>query len=273
VPLRSQLCALATPSRVRRWIHWALGIVLIPAAWGAEPQRPSPLKSGIEFAGAEVRALQQDDFANPGMHWVARGEKLWSTPAGKTGKACAVCHGAAETSMKGVATHYPKIDTGAGRLVNLEGRINLCRARHQEAEPFAYESEDLLALTAYIASLSRRMPMSVAVDGQNRERFERGREFYYQRRGQMNLSCTHCHERNAGRKLLAETISQGHGNDYPAYRLEWQTMGSLHRRFRSCLYGVRAEMLPLGSPELLDLELFLAWRAQGLPIETPGVRR
>lgn len=243
------------------------------AALGAEPQRPSPLKSGIDFAGAEVRALQQDDFANPGMHWVARGEKLWSARAGKTGKACAACHGAAEASMKGVATRYPKIDPGAARLVNLEGRVNLCRARNQDAEPFEYESEELLALTAYVAYQSRRMPMNVAVDWQNRKNFERGRDFYYQRRGQMNLSCGHCHERNWGRKLLAETISQGHGNDYPAYRLEWQTMGSLHRRFRSCLYGVRAEMLPPGSPEFLDLELFLAWRAQGLPIETPGVRR
>jgi sulfur-oxidizing protein SoxA len=175
--------------------------------------------------------------------------------------------------MKGVATRYPKIDPAAARLVNLEGRINLCRSRNEDAEPFEYESEELLALTAYVAYQSRRMPMSVVVDWQNRKNFERGRNFYYQRRGQMNLSCAHCHERNWGRKLLAETISQGHGNDYPAYRLEWQTIGSLHRRFRSCLYGVRAEMLPAGSPEFLDLELFLAWRAHGLPIETPGVRR
>jgi L-cysteine S-thiosulfotransferase len=117
------------------------------------------------------------------------------------------------------------------------------------------------------------MPMNVTVDRQNQANFERGQEFYYRRMGQMNLSCAHCHERNWGRKLLAETISQGHGNGYPAYRLEWQTTGSLHRRLRSCLYGVRAEMLPAGSPEYVDLELFLAWRAMGLPIETPGVRR
>ena len=79
--------------------------------------------------------------------------------------------------------------------------------------------------------------------------------------------------KNWGRKLLAETISQGHGNDFPAYRLEWQTMGSLHRRFRSCLYGIRAEMPPAGSQAFLDLELFVAWRASGLPVESPGVRR
>lgn len=249
------------------------GSPAISVLLAAEPQRPSPLKSGIEFAAAEVRALQQDDFANPGMLWVARGEKLWTAPAGKSDKSCAACHGAAEASMKGVATRYPKIDPGAARLVNLEGRINLCRTRNQDTEQLKYESDELLALTAYIAYQSRGMPMSVRIDWQNRKNFERGQELYYRRLGQMNLSCAHCHERNWGRKLLAEAISQGHGNDYPAYRLEWQTIGSLHRRFRSCLYGIRAEMLPFGSQEYLDLELFLAWRAQGLPLETPGVRR
>jgi sulfur-oxidizing protein SoxA len=117
------------------------------------------------------------------------------------------------------------------------------------------------------------MPVNVAIDTQNRSNFERGRDMFYTRMGQMNLACTHCHDRNFGRKLLNDTISQGHGNPYPVYRLEWQTMGSLHRRLRACFFGVRAELPPAGSPDLLDLELFLAWRSQGLTVETPGVRK
>ncbi|MFN7087900.1 MAG: sulfur oxidation c-type cytochrome SoxA [Burkholderiales bacterium] len=217
--------------------------------------------------------MQTDDFANPGMLWVARGEKLWREAAGAGGRSCAGCHGDAADSMKGVAVRYPRIDPATAQLVNLEGRINLCRSREQRAEPLRYESEELLALTAYLAHQSRGMPFEVGIDWQNRRNFERGRDFYYRRMGQMNLSCAHCHERNWGRRLLSDTISQGHGNAYPVYRLEWQGVGSLHRRLRSCLYGVRAEPLPAGSPELLDLELFLAWRAQGLPLEAPGVRR
>ena len=89
----------------------------------------------------------------------------------------------------------------------------------------------------------------------------------------MNLSCAHCHDRNWGKKLLAETITQGHGNDYPAYRLEWQTLGSLQRRVRACFFGVRAEMPTYGAQALLDLELYLAWRGRGLPVGAPGVRR
>lgn len=243
------------------------------AAHAAEPQRPSPLRSGIEFASEDVRALQADDFANPGMLWVTRGEKLWSEAAGKGGKSCAACHQDARASMRGVVARYPRVDPGAARLVNLEGRINLCRVRNQEAEPLRLESEELLSLTAYVAHQSRGLLVNVTIDPQNRRNFERGRELYHRRIGQMNLSCANCHDQIWGKKLLAETISQGHGNAYPAYRLEWQTVGSLERRVRSCYYGVRAEMPPYGAQELLDLELFLAWRTQGLSVETPGVRR
>jgi sulfur-oxidizing protein SoxA len=247
--------------------------VLAGAASAAEPQRPQPLKSGVEFTGADARALQADDFANPGMLWVTRGEKLWREPAGKSGKPCAACHGEARDSMKGVAARYPKIDPGAARLLNLEGRINRCRERRQEAPPLAYESDELLGLTAFVAHQSRGMPVAVTLDSQNRANFERGRDFYHLRQGQMNLSCSRCHDRNWGGKLAAETVSQGHGTGYPVYRFEWQGAGSLHRRFRSCLFGIRAEPLAPGSPELVDLELYLAWRAGGLAVETPGVRR
>ena len=112
-----------------------------------------------------------------------------------------------------------------------------------------------------------------AIDGAARAAFERARAFYHERHGQMNLACADCHDRNWGRKLLNETISQGHGTAFPAYRLEWQSVGSLERRLRACLYGIRAEMPPPGAPELTELELYLAWRAGALPLEVPGVRR
>ncbi|MDB5808028.1 MAG: SoxAX cytochrome complex subunit [Betaproteobacteria bacterium] len=235
--------------------------------------KPQPLKSGLDFTGPEVRDLQHDDFSNPGMLWLSRGESLWQQAAGKEGKSCASCHGDAKTSMKGVAAKYPQIDRGTARLINVEGRIQQCQARRQQTEPFKYESAELLGLTAYIGQQSRGMPMNVTIDWQNRKNYEAGRAMYYRRIGQMNLSCAQCHQDNWGKKLGPETISQGHGVAYPIYRLEWQTMGSLHRRFRSCLSGVRAELLPQGSTEFLDLELYLAWREGGLPVETPGVRR
>jgi len=257
---------------VYRLLPWICSVLLTLSAVAAEAPRPQP-KSGIEYAGSDVRALQADDFGNPGMLWVARGEKLWNAPAVRSEKSCASCHRDAPATMKGVATRYPRMDAGGRGLLNLEGRINQCRVQQQGADTLRYESEELLSLTAYVAHQSRGMPVNVQINEANRVNFERGRDIYYRRQGQMNLACTHCHERNAGRKLLADTISEGHGNAYPVYRLEWQSAGSLHRRLRACYFGVRAEQPAAGSAELVDLELYLASRARSLRVETPGVRR
>lgn len=262
-----------TSSRAPAPFFVIIFLIAIYPAFAAEPQKPSPLKSGVEFTGESARKLQADEFANPGMLWVERGAKLWGEAAGGSGKSCAGCHGDAGQSMKGAATRYPRFDPEAGGLVDLEGRINVCREKNQKAAALARESEELLALTAYVGRQSLGMPLAVTVDERSRASFERGRAQYFTRVGQMNLACTHCHDRNWGKQLAAETISQGHGNDFPAYRLEWQSLGSLERRIRACFYGVRAEMPPYGADILLDLELYLGWRASGLPVETPGVRR
>ena len=251
-------------------------IVLLALAMGAagaqERRLPlSALRSGIAFAGPDVRALEADEGANPGMLWVQRGGELWAAPA--PGGSCASCHRDAASSMRNVAARYPAFDRTSGEVVDLEARINACRVQRQRLSAWPREADDLLALTAYVARQSRGMPLAVAIDGPAKASFDRGRALFHTRHGQMNLSCAQCHDENWGKRLLAETISQGHGNAFPAYRLEWQTLGSLQRRIRACYYGVRAEMPAPGARELTDLELYLAWRAQGLPLEVPGVRR
>lgn len=260
------------PNKPLAWIAGCACVLLAANAYSEAAGRPGAPKSGIEYAGAELRRLQADDAANPGMLWVTRGEALWNEAAGEAEKSCAQCHGAG-ASMKGVATRHPRIDDDTKKLVNLEGRINLCRAAHQRAKPFAFESADMLALTTYLAHQSRGMAKNITIDDRNRTHFERGAALYSRRMGQMNLACTHCHDQRAGQTLLAEKISEGHTNAYPVYRLEWQGLGSLHRRFRSCMTGVRAELFAYGSEGYLSLELYLAWRGDGLGIEAPGVRR
>jgi L-cysteine S-thiosulfotransferase len=262
-------------TRVRvRAAFSTLILVLATNACTAFAQSAAVPRSGITFAGPDVRALQADDFQNPGMLWVERGARLWRDQAGAANSACASCHGDAGTSMRGVATRYPKHDAALGRVVNLEGRINACRVTHQRAKPWTYESDELLASTAYVAHQSRGMPLSIDIEaGAMRALHDRGRALYTMRMGQMNFACTQCHDGLVGRRLLAETISEGHPNAYPIYRLEWQTVGSLQRRLRACLSGIRAEMWPYGADEYLALEVFLAGRARGLAMETPGVRR
>lgn len=241
-----------------------------PALEGVRNQESR--RSGSEFMGASTRAMQQDDALNPGMLWVKDGEALWQKSAGLTGKACVSCHAAAASSMKGVAARYPAFDTALQRPINLSQRINQCRQKHQRAEPLRDESQELLSLESYVAFQSRGMPITPPDDVRLLPSRLQGEQRFLQRIGQLNLSCAQCHDENAGRRLGSSLIPQAHPAGYPIYRLEWQALGSLQRRLRNCMSGVRAEPFAYGSQELVELELYLTARARGMPMETPGVR-
>ena len=248
-------------------------MVVALAASGLAAEIPdADRRSGYDFMSRETRAMQDDDTANPGMLWVLEGEGLWKRAIGAAGRACADCHGDGRASMKGVAARHPAFDAAQGRPINLEQRINVCRTGRQGALPLAHESRELLALTAYVARQSRGLPITVAIDQRTQPFLDAGRAAYHRRQGQLNLACSQCHDANWGRQLAGNVIPQAHPTGYPLYRLEWQGLGSLQRRLRNCLVGIRAEPYEYGAPELVQLELYLMWRARGMIFEAPAVR-
>jgi len=255
---------------VLRAIALAAVLAALPAFAGEIPR--DQRRSGYDFMAADTRAIQDDDTANPGLLWVLDGEVLWKAKAGGGEKSCADCHGDARETMKGVAARYPAFDNTLGAPVSLEQRINLERAQRQGAPKFAYESRELLALTAFIANQSRGMPITAGEDPALRPFVEQGRELFLLRQGQLNLACANCHDDNWDKHLAGSAVTQAHPTGYPEYRLEWQTLGSLERRLRSCMAGIRAQPYDYGAPELVALELYLMSRARGMPVETPAVR-
>lgn len=229
-------------------------------------------RSAYDAMSAENRAMQDDDTSNPGMLWVLEGRTLWNKKEGAADRACADCHGDAAASMKGVATRLPEFDPKREKPVNVEQRINICRSEQQKATPLPGESRELLALATYVSRQSRGMPIQVKIDEQTQPFIAAGRELFQQRQGQLNLSCAICHDDLWGKRLAGALIPQGHPNGYPLYRLEWQSVGSLRRRLRNCMTGMRAEPYNASSDEFVNLELYLMQRARGLLIETPAVR-
>jgi L-cysteine S-thiosulfotransferase len=246
-------------------------IAIAASAFAGEIPR-AERRSGYDFMGRDTRAMQDDDTSNPAQLWVLDGESAWKRATGSAGRACADCHGDAATSMKGVAARYPSFDAAKGRPITLEQRINGCRTERQQAPALAWESKELLALTAYVARQSRGLPIAIAIDERIEPFVEAGRATFHRRQGQLDLSCSQCHDDQWGKRLAGNAIPQAHPTGYPLYRLEWQSVGSLERRLRGCLSGIRAEPYAYGAPELVDLELYLMWRARGMPMDAPAVR-
>lgn len=229
-------------------------------------------RSGLLDMSAALQALQRDDGRNPAMLAVQDGAAAWSASPRAGARSCRDCHGDAAKSMRGVAARYPAWDEAQARPLDLAGRIDACRQRHQQEPGRSADDAEALALAAYIGLQSRGLPVSPPDDPRLRALREQGRALWRQRLGQLNLSCAQCHDQRAGLKLGGATIPQAHAVGYPAYRLEWQGLGSLQRRLRGCVTGVRAEPFAPGAVQWLALEAFLAERSRGMPVETPAVR-
>ena len=229
--------------------------------------------SGWLYRTDETRALETDSFQNPGMLRVEEGATIWETVEGSEGKSCASCHGDASDSMKGIAANFPKWDADAKRPINIELQIDKCRTERMGAEAYKFDKGGQKPLTAFIKNQSLGKPVELDLDaGEMRSWWERGKETYYTRTGQLNMSCASCHEQNSGMYIRADHLSQGQVNGFPTYRLKQADLVSVHNRFRGCIRDTRAEFPAAFSDELMALEVYVTWRGSGLSVETPAVR-
>jgi sulfur-oxidizing protein SoxA len=228
--------------------------------------------SGWHFRSDNTQVMQADDFDNPGMLAVEAGMEDWDTVEGSEGKSCASCHGDVEDSMKGVRAVYPKWNDGAEEVRTLEMQVNDCRENRMGADKLKYTSGKLTNMVALISLQSRGMPVNVAIDGPAEAMWLQGKEMYYTRTGQLDMSCATCHEENYGNMIRADHLSQGQINGFPVYRLKNAKLNSVHARFKGCVRDTRAETYKPGSADFVALELYVASRGNGLSVEAPSVR-
>ncbi|MGH1426022.1 MAG: sulfur oxidation c-type cytochrome SoxA [Pseudooceanicola sp.] len=227
--------------------------------------------SGWHFRADETQALEMDDFDNPGMIFVDQGRDTWAAVDGSQGKSCASCHGEPE-DMAGVKAVYPKWNAAAGEVRTLQMQMNDCRTERMGADAWKYDAGTAINVEALLASVSRGMPVNVAIDGNAQSTWEQGKELYYARTGQLELSCANCHEDNYGNYIRADHLSQGQINGFPAYRLKNAKLNGVHSRFKGCVRDTRAETYAPGSAEFVALELYVTSRGNGLSVEGPSVR-
>ena len=231
----------------------------------------STIYSGWRFRSDETQAVQMDDFDNPAMIFVEAAAEAWETADGTAEKSCSSCHNDVE-SMRGVKAVYPKWSDTAGEVRTLEHQINDCRENQMGAEKWGYTGGDMAAMVGLIASVSRGLPVNVAIDGPAQSTWEAGKELYYTRTGQLELSCANCHEDSYGMMIRADHLSQGQINGFPTYRLKNTKLNTVHARFKGCVRDTRAETFSPGSPEFVALELYVTSRGNGLSVEGPSVR-
>jgi len=203
---------------------------------------------------------------------IDKGKKLFTTPF-KNGKTYASCF---PNNGIGIKQNYPYYDTKAGKLVTLEGAINACREANGE-EPLGWEKGAIADISAYMAYTSRgnKIAIKVPADEGALAAYERGKQHFYAKRGQLNMSCADCHQYNAGNRVRADILSPalGHPTHFPVYRSKWGGLGTIHRRYGGCNKQVRAKPYKPQSAEYASLEYFETYMSNGLESNGPGARK
>src|SRR6516164_6207379 len=269
----------------------ALAIFIQPATAADTPDPAADAKAFRDYFVKKFPKVKLEDFVNgpyslnedmrrqweekeqfpPYEFALEAGKEMFSTPF-KNGKSYADCFA---NGGIGVRQNYPYFDAKEGKVVTLELALNRCREANGEA-PFSYVKDEMAALTAYMAFTSRGKKMDIKIPNDPRAlaAYEDGKRYFYTRRGQLNFSCASCHVQSPGERLRAETLAPALGimNALPIYRSEWSGMGTTSRRLVTCNSQTRAVPLDPQSDEYRDLEYFLSYMSNGLPISGPGAR-
>jgi sulfur-oxidizing protein SoxA len=202
---------------------------------------------------------------------VEKGKEMFATPF-KNGKSYGDCF---PDKGIGIRQNFPYFDTKSGEVITLELALNRCREANGE-KPFDYTKDDMAGLTAYMAYTSREKTFDIKIPNDPRAlaAYQKGKEYFYTRRGQLNFSCATCHVQNPGNHLRTEMLAPALGivAGMPIYRSEWGGMGTFSRRITSCNTQVRASSLPPQDELYRDVEYFLSYMSNGLPVSGPAAR-
>jgi sulfur-oxidizing protein SoxA len=204
--------------------------------------------------------------------FIDEGQEMWEKPFAN-GKGFKDCF----PEGPALAGKYPHWNKEKGMVMTLPLALNNCLKANGE-KPLKYKKGPINSILSYIAYESRGQITNVEIpsdDPRALKAYEAGKKFYYTRRGQLNFSCAHCHLQNAGMILRTETLSPalGHTTHFPVYRSKWGTVGTLHRRFTGCNKQVRAKPFKAHGDEYRNLEYFLTYMSNGLPLNGPGARK
>ena len=175
----------------------------------------------------------------------------------------------------GIRHTYPRFDAKTGEVETLEGAINRCRAENGE-KPLPLETGMMASLAAVMAESSRGKPFAIEIpkDPRALAAYDRGKEFFYSRKGQLGFACASCHVTAAGERMRGDILAPALGilAAFPIYRSDWGSMGTVSRRFTSCSSQTRAVPLAANDRAYRDLEYFLSYMSNGIPITGPGTR-
>ncbi len=256
------------------------------------------MKTGIKTAltlallaslsyGSEQFAMSDADRAmyaemqenNPADIMVANGEELLEYMGGDAGLAKFL--GVSEDELPTYIAGFPRYVDKIGLVVGLDQVIQamMAEAGHK---PLKLKSGNMFDIVAYVKSIANGEKINIDVNAnpQMKEMYALGEEVFMTKRGGRGLSCNSCHSKEVvGLVLRTQKLPDLGTNGakaaatWPAYRMTKSSLRTLQRRFQGCMKNALLKVLPLGSKQMVALEVYLTEKAKGSEIAIPGLKR
>lgn len=216
---------------------------------------------------------------NPGELYVSKGEAIFKKTF-KSTEELAKFLGVEKSKLAAELATYPKYLPKAGKVVALDQMLQLAMSERGLA-PYKLTSDDMVFMSAYVFSLANDQKLNVDTTGEHaKEYYDYGKKIYYTQRGLRGLSCYSCHSQGVlGMRLRMQILPNlgspefKSGATWPAYRMTKSELTTLQKRFQGCMENSSQAKLPIGSKEMVSLELYVRSLANGQTIAIPGLKR
>ncbi len=237
---------------------------------------------------AEYRKMLAE--GNPAELYEAAGEELWAKPAGPKSASLEKCDlGLGPGVVHGASAQLPRYFADTNRVQDLESRLMTCMTTLQgipEAEmvngTFGKGArKNIEAIVAYVVTHSKGMKINVSVNHpKEKEMLALGEKIFYLQGGTMDFSCASCHAVDNKRIRMQDLpnlttqkgAAEGWGN-WPAYRVSSGTFWTMQQRLNDCYRQQRMPFPIYGSDVTIALSVFMANKANGGTVQTPGLKR
>jgi len=255
--------------------------------------------AAVVVAGTATAQSTADDIAkyremiadgNPAELFEMQGEELWRTPRGPRKATLEKCDlGMGPGVVKGASARMPRFFKDTGMVQDLESRLLTCMETLQGIDPKLVidgkfnsgERKTMDALVAYVVTHSKGDAIKVDMSNPKmKELYALGERAFYYRAGPMDFSCATCHGEDDKRIRLQDlpnlTTHKGAAagwGSWPAYRVSNSQFWTMQHRLNDCFRQQRTAEPIYASEVTIALSVYMAAKANGGEVMTPGLKR
>ena len=237
---------------------------------------------GEQFAMSDADRAMYAEMAenNPADIMVADGEELLDQYCGGDA-GLATFLKVSEDALPSYIAGFPRYLPDFKQVVGLDQVLQGLMSKNGY-KPFKLKSKKMFNMDAYTKSIANDVKINIDVNAnpQIKAAYALGEKTYMTKRGGRGLSCNSCHsDAVVGTVLRTQPLPDLGKNGvavaatWPGYRMTKSSLRTLQRRFQGCMKNALLKVIPIGSAEMVALEVYLTQQAKGREIAIPGLKR